>query len=285
MKIIDTVPFFLNNYVPSLSFLRSYYEEYPEIFKEYFTRHCKDTEERHNQSLEKYPNSFLDIKQVHENITPIIQEVVHEYEQLYDVSFPIKVNLIVGGYGSNAYTYHQIIPNITFALEKLSPDLNHLRVIVAHEFGHAAQNILTDRAGMDWTTAQWTHPFNWLYREGIATYLSERIVPHLKKSIYFSYDDEGEEWLYFAQRHVKEIKKAFIEDYRKMSGNELFRNWFSISGVNVFGYSRFGYFLGELFVQEEKEKHGELETIIASVKPDYLNTVEHWLLQGGGELI
>lgn len=285
MKIIDTVPFFLNNYVPSLSFLRSYYEEYPEIFKEYFTRHCKDTEERHNQSLEKYPNSFLDIKQVHENITPIIQEVVHEYEQLYDVSFPIQVNLIVGGYGSNAYTYHQIIPNITFALEKLSPDLNHLRVIVAHEFGHAAQNILTDRAGMDWTTAQWTHPFNWLYREGIATYLSERIVPHLKKSIYFSYDDEGEEWLYFAQRHVKEIKKAFIEDYRKMSGNELFRNWFSISGVNVFGYSRFGYFLGELFVQEEKEKHGELETIIASVKPDYLNTVEHWLLQGGGELI
>ncbi|MER2261484.1 MAG: hypothetical protein ABS934_05665 [Psychrobacillus sp.] len=70
-----------------------------------------------------------------------------------------------------------------------------------------------------------------------------------------------------------------------MSGNELFHNWFSISGVNVFGYSRFGYFLGELFVQEEMEKHGELETIIASVKPDYLNIVEHWLLQGEGELI
>ncbi|MCM3358753.1 hypothetical protein [Psychrobacillus sp. MER TA 171] len=285
MKIIDTVPFFLNNYIPSISFLRSYYEKYPEIFTEYFPRHCKDTEERHNQSMEKYPGSFREIQQVHENITPIIEEVVREYERLYDVTFPIQVNLIVGGYGSNAYTYQQIIPNITFALEKLSPDPNHLRVIVAHEFGHAAQNILTDRAGMDWTTAQWTHPFNWLYREGIATYLSERIVPNLKKSVYFTYNGEGAEWLNFAQQHIKEIKKAFIEDYRKMTGIELSRNWFSINGVNTFGYSRFGYFLGELFVQEEMEKHGELETIIAWENPHYLERVENWLLQVEGELV
>lgn len=70
-----------------------------------------------------------------------------------------------------------------------------------------------------------------------------------------------------------------------MSGNELSRDWFSINGVNAFGYSRFGYFLGELFVQEEMEKHGELETIIAWENPHYLERVENWLLQVEGELV
>ena len=62
LKVIDTIPYFLDNYEPSQLFLRAYYKEYPDIFEEYFAYHCKDTEERHNQSLQKYPNAFQDIK-------------------------------------------------------------------------------------------------------------------------------------------------------------------------------------------------------------------------------
>ena len=137
MKIIDTVPYFIRNYEPTIRFLRTYYSEYPDIFKEYFSYHCKDTEERHNQSLRKYEENFQTIKQVHKNILPIIKEINEEYFKLYQISFPIEVNLIVGGFGSNAYTYRQIIPNITFSLEKLSTEPGHLRALVAHEFGHA----------------------------------------------------------------------------------------------------------------------------------------------------
>lgn len=51
MKIIDTVSFFLQNYQPTISFLKEYYKRYPSVFHEYFSYHCKDTEERHDLSI------------------------------------------------------------------------------------------------------------------------------------------------------------------------------------------------------------------------------------------
>ena len=278
MKIIDTVPYFLHNYKPSISFLREYYGKYPDIFKEYFSGHCKDTEERHLQSIEKYPGTFESIKQVHHHIEPIIEEVVTSYEQQYDISFPIEVNYIVGGFGSNAYTYKQIIPNITFALEKLSPELNHLRVIVAHEFGHCAQNILSDRAGMDWSTAKWTEPLIWLYREGIATYLSKQIVPGLDPAIYLSYGNlDCLEELH--AQPIKKFKQAFLKDYERLDRSELFFEWFSMNGGTTFGHSRLAYLLGTQFVEDYIEKHGERAAILAWMEPGFEDKVKGWLYE------
>ena len=280
MKIIDTVPYFLQNYKPSISFLREYYGKYPDIFKEYFSGHCKDTEERHLQSIERYPGAFESIKQVHHQIEPIVEEVVTSYEQQYDISFPIEVNYIVGGFGSNAYTYKQIIPNITFALEKLSPEPNHLRVIVAHEFGHCAQNILSDRAGMDWSTAKWTEPLIWLYREGIATYLSKQIVLGLDPSIYLSYGNKDLEWSEdFRAQHIEQFKQAFLRDYEKLDKQELFFEWFSINGGTTFGHSRLAYLLGTHFVEEYIGKHGERAAILAWMEPGFEDKVKGWLYE------
>jgi hypothetical protein len=142
MRIVDTVPHFLENYQPSISFLRSYYSKFPDIFKEYFQYHCKDTEERHNQSIQRIPQVLNSIQITHQQIITLIKEVERNYSSLYDVTFPIDVNLIVGGFGSNAYTYRQIIPDVTFALERLSQESSHLKVIIAHEFGHVTHNIL-----------------------------------------------------------------------------------------------------------------------------------------------
>ncbi|MFJ5770406.1 hypothetical protein [Psychrobacillus sp. NPDC093180] len=279
MKIIDTVPHFLRNYEPSIDFLRAYYAKFPTIFVHYFPLHCKDTEERHTESIKKYPQHFAAIKQVHENIVPLIEEIAAEYKKLYQITFPVDINLIVGGFGSNAYTNHQIIPNITFALEKLSPEPDHLRVIVAHEFGHAAQNIISDQAGMNWPTVHWTSLLIGLYREGVATHFSRQTVPNVHPSIYFSYNGDGDEWLNFAKENAETIKKAFAKDYEVLTREALFYEWFSINGGKKFGYSRLAYFLGELFFQSQVKEIGEKEAIVAWKDEGFEEQVKQWLFQ------
>lgn len=279
MKIIDTVPRFLHNYEPSINFLRNYYAEYPTIFAHYFPLHCKDTEERHTESIRKYPQYFAVIKQVYEKIVPVIEEVAGEYEKLYGITFSVDINLIVGGFGSNAYTNHQIIPDITFALEKLSPEIDHLRVIVAHEFGHAAQNIISNQAGMDWPTVHWTSLLIGLYREGVATHFSRQTVPNVHPSIYFSYNDDGYEWLSFAEENAVAIKKAFANDFEVLTRQELFHEWFSINGGKKFGYNRLAYFIGDMFFQSQVKELGELEAITAWKDEGFEEKVRQWLFQ------
>lgn len=216
---------------------------------------------------------------MYKNIVPVIEEITAEYEKLYKIVFPIEVNLIVGGFGSNAYTNHQIIPDITFALEKLSPKLDHLRVIVAHEFGHAAQNIISDQAGMNWPSVHWTSPLLWLYREGVATHFLRQTVLNVHPSIYFSYNDEGYEWLTFAEQNAEAIKKAFATDYEVLTREALFREWFSINGGKKFGYSRLAYFLGYMFFQSQMKEIGEMEAIIAWKNEGFEKQVKQWLFQ------
>ncbi|SES18584.1 DUF5700 domain-containing putative Zn-dependent protease [Psychrobacillus sp. OK032] len=198
---------------------------------------------------------------------------------MYQVNFPVDINIIVGGFGSNAYTNQQIIPDITFALEKLSPEPDHLRVIVAHEFGHAAQNILSDRAGMDWPTVHWTSLLLGLYREGVATHFSRQTVLNVHPSIYFSYNDEGYEWLSFAEENAEAIKIAFADDYKVLTREALYYEWFSINGGKKSGYSRLAYFIGDMYFQFKVKEMGETAAIVAWRDGGFEEQVEQWLFQ------
>ncbi|WP_054708982.1 hypothetical protein [Bacillus sp. JCM 19041] len=281
MKINDTALYFINHYQPTISFLRNYYENYPETFEPYFLSHCKDTEERHQQSIDKYPHAFHTIEEVHTLIPTIIKETAEHYRTLYGIDYPGTIHLLVGGFGSNAYTHRQIIPDISFALERLSPNIDALYVIVAHEFGHATQNILSNQAGMEWEKVQWTHPLIWLNQEGAATHFSRQITPGLPTSIYFTYSTEGDDdWLQFAKANEQAIKKAFASDYDNETTDSLFREWFSINGGSRFGHSRLAYFLGDLFFQQQIDRLGEKEAIIAWRKPSFLDDISKWLRQG-----
>jgi hypothetical protein len=184
----------------------------------------------------------------------------------------------VGGFGSNAYTYRQIIPNITFSLEKLSPEPDHLKAIVAHEFGHAAHNIISNEDGIDWTQVQWYSPLTWLNQEGAATHFSRRTAVDLHPSIYFSYDEKGYEWLTFSKANKNEIKKAFAEDYLALTPELVFREWFSINGGQKFGYSRLGYFIGDMFFQYQIENLGEIKAVTAWKERGFQEHVKQWLL-------
>jgi len=275
MKIIDTIPFFMRSYQASPDRLRNYHDKYPEVFKEYFSYHCKNTEERHLQSIAKY--SLTAINDVHAKIIPVIEEVAGRYSAVYQVSFPIEVNLIVGGFGSNAFTHRMIIPNITFALEKLSPGTDHLKAIVAHEFGHACHNIISNNRDIVWSNIRWENPLTWLYQEGAATHFSRMTAPGLNTSVYFSFDDGGDEWLEFAVSNQHDIKLEFAEDYVSKTADAIFLEWFSIRGGERFGYSRLGYFLGDMFFQSLVERMGERHAITAWKRPDFIDSAEVWL--------
>jgi hypothetical protein len=278
MQIIDTIPYFKQNYHSSIEFLRNYYGEYPEIFKEYFAYHCKDIEERHLASLEKYPGVLSDIDLVYKNIVPIIRETAEHYKNNYQVSFPVDINLIVGGFGSNAYTYRQIIPNITFALEKLSPVPDHLRTIVAHEFGHAAHNIISNDAGIDWKNVDWNSPLTWLYQEGAATHFSRQTAKGINESVYFSFDDEGEKWLQFFGENQEKIISEFAKDVTTETPFAVFKEWFSITGGSKFGYNRLGYLIGDQFFQNLLKINGEHGAITAWKDTCFKENVVSWLL-------
>src|SRR5699024_6528497 len=109
---------------------------------------------------------------------------------------------------------------------------------IAHEFGHAAHYILTDRTSMDWNSMEWTSPYVWLLQEGAATHFSRQIVPDLEPSVYFTYDYSGEEWFRFVSKHKRQIIRAFCREMLTKNSGEVFKEWFSINGGSLYGFNR-----------------------------------------------
>ncbi|KZD27498.1 hypothetical protein B4083_5476 [Bacillus cereus] len=201
--INNTIPIFLNISERDdigLHDLNKYYDMYPEAFEEYF---------------KKYPEKLKDIRIISGILPSIIQEISEEYRIQFGFNIDLTFHLFVGGFGSNAFVERDIMGDIFLAAEKLSPEREHLRVIVAHEIGHIYHNFVLQESGMDWTKAQWTDAAVSLYREGVATYLSQRIAKGLKKSVYYSYDNDGDDLLYCYEEHKDHIKKHFSQDYIK----------------------------------------------------------------------
>lgn len=277
MKIHNTVDYFLANYSPSIQFLTQYHERYQENFKEYFLYHCRNPHEKSKNAIYSYPSKMNDIKESNEKIEKIISQIALTYEEKYHVLFTQDVHIIVGIYGSNAFTHRQIIPEITFCLEKLSSNEEHLKVIIAHEFGHALHNILSDKEGTDWTKIQWFHPYTTLFQEGCATYFSEQVV-NATKSTYFSYDDNGNDWLRFAEENKSEIINAFMEDVKIHTQAEVYHEWFSINGGSYYGFSRLAYFIGYNVIQYLIEKYKETKAVTLWKESTFFDEIEHALL-------
>ncbi|MDA1761694.1 aminopeptidase [Bacillus cereus] len=278
----------INNIIPSflklwesddleLEVLNQYYTSHPEIFEEYFKYHCPKTKERLSNAIKQYPAKIEDIRIIEATLPTIIQEITKEYRSKYNFDVNIKFHLFVGGFGSNAFVEREIIGDIFFAAEKLSPDLNHLRVIVAHEIGHIYHNIMLQQAGMDWSKAEWTDASVSLYREGVATYLSKKIVNDLDESVYYSYNSDGYPWLLYYKENEVKIKKRFLQDYVEGWTDEKEKEWFRLSGGSYFGYNRLGYFLGTAFVEYLVQAFGESEALTFWNKHNLKSNVMDWL--------
>ncbi|MEI5909304.1 hypothetical protein WAK64_19835 [Bacillus spongiae] len=85
--------------------------------------------------------------------------------------------------------------------------------------------------------------------------------------------------LSFAESNWENIKTEFTKDVSTVTPIEVFREWFSINGGKKFGYSRLGYFIGDMFFQNQIKKFGETKAIIAWKESDFEEQVKNWLLQ------
>ncbi|TXR95108.1 aminopeptidase [Bacillus sp. SH7-1] len=278
--INNTIPSFLKLWESidvELAVLNQYFTSHPEIFEEYFKFHCPKTKERLSNAINLYPTKIEDIRIIAESLPNIIQEITNEYHNKFNFDVNMKFHLFVGAFGSNAFVEREIIGDIFFAAEKLSPDSNHLRVIVAHEIGHIYHNVMLQNDGMDWGKAEWTDATVNLYREGVATYLSKKIVNNLNESVYYSYNSDGDPWLQYYKENEEKIKKRFLQDYVDGWTAEKEKEWFRLSGGNYFGYNRLGYFLGTAFVTYIVQAFGESEALTFWSNQNLKSSVMDWL--------
>ncbi|KMQ00659.1 aminopeptidase [Bacillus cereus] len=278
--INNTIPSFLKLWESTdieLADLNQYFTSHPEIFEEYFKYHCPNTNERLSNAIKQYPAKIEDIRIITKTLPIIIQEITNEYRNKYHFDVNMKFHIFVGGFGSNAFVEREIIGDIFFAAEKLSPDSNHLRVIVAHEIGHIYHNVMLQNDGMDWEKAEWADAAVNLYREGVATYFSKQIMKGLDESVYYSYDNDGERCLQYYIENEEQIKKRFLEDYIEGWTFEKEKEWFRLSGGQYFGYNRLGYFLGTTFVECVAQTLGESEGFTFWNRHNLKRGVMDWL--------
>lgn len=148
---------------------------------------------------------------------------------------------------------------------------------MAHELGHVTHNLLSDQKQMNWSKVDWCHPFGWLYREGIATFISQNIVETTLESSYYTYDDLGDEWLEFAKSNESSLKEAFIAAFFKGWTDADSKEWFKLRGGKQFVFERLAYYLGTRFVQDLADELGVFEAITYWVDGDVVERIGTWL--------
>ncbi|GAB0168281.1 M3 family metallopeptidase [Lysinibacillus sp. CTST325] len=259
MFIHDTVTDFTDNYLPTIDYLKKYYEKHARHFEEYFRFHCHNVDEKMEMAIQKHQEKISALIEIKDKMPMFISDIARDYEQVYDIAFTKDVHLIVGLFGSNAFTYRQIIPEIAFCLEKLSPQDRHLQIIIAHELGHALHHLLSEKRGIDWAIVDWESPFTWLLQEGIATYFSTKMVS-ARKDEYFAFEEDLE-WITFATNNKQIIIEEFLSDLTSLDARAVFFEWFSINGGKRFGFNRLAYFIAYEFIQSCLQELAELDVI------------------------
>lgn len=170
-----------------------------------------------------------------------------------------------------AYKY-----SVFLAIEKLPSLEEYVKVIVAHEIAHIYHNyILLEQTETNWESIPLMNGITSMYLEGVATYISKRLVPDMPESVYYSYDDSGEDWFSFCRGNQKEIARAFLE----ISNWDIdgLREWFRLSGGKIFGYTRLGYFLGTVFIEDKLKEIDEYKIYTLLADESFLSIGNQWL--------
>ena len=281
MLIQNIIPEFLAAYESNTDFgvsnLEAYIQRNPEVFDQYFPNHCPKTEARFQSAIVQYPKEIGEIRTISERLPEVIEEIETDFSTMFFSDFDLGYKLIVGTFGSNAFVSPDNRREIYFAAEKLSSQTDHLKVIVAHEIGHVAHFAFATNQGMDWTTVDWMNGLTTLYTEGMATYLSKRVVPELKESVYFTYDDDGDPWVMCYEENKMKVKRHFFEDVLAGWDMTKEKEWFRLSGGNYFGYNRLGYLLGTDYVEYLVDRIGEAKALTYWNGNDLKDDILSWL--------
>ena len=281
MLIQNIIPDFLTGYESNTDFkvsdIEAYIQMYPEVFDHYFPNHCPRTEPRFQAAIVQYRDKIEDIRLISERLPEIIEKIETDFSTMFPGDFNLSYKLIVGTFGSNAFVSPDNRREIYFATEKLSPKTDHLKVIVAHEIGHVAHFSFATNQGMDWAAVDWLHGLTTLYVEGAATYLSKKVVPELKESVYFTYDDDGDSWVTCYEENKVQVKKRFLKDVLAGWDMRKEREWFRLGGGNYFGYNRLGYLLGTDYIEYLVRRIGEERALTFWKENDLKEDIMLWL--------
>lgn len=254
MKIYDLASHFLNSYHPTSNYYEKYFNKYSDVFNYYFENHCLNKDLKLEKALIQHPKMIQEMTWITQKIVSITPKITTEYEKHYPIKFTKDVYIIVGLGGSNAYTYRSMDPHVTFCVEKLEAEEDALKVIIAHEFGHATHHLFTTYNGINASNIPWSSPLTWLLQEGVATYLSTQVVK-VEQDIYFAYKRDIE-WLKFCEENKTKVITAFKNDLIQNSSREIFKEWFSINGGQKFNYTRIGYYIGYVLVHHLTNEQG-----------------------------
>lgn len=283
MHIENIIPDFIALYASKKNFrlpdLEQYINQHSNVFHQYFPMHCPKTEVRLQEAIKKYPGKIEDIRQISEHLPKIIEDTTSKYNKAFQLNLGPSYKLIVGTFGSNAFVTRDNKREIYFAVEKLSAEIEHLKVIVAHELGHVAHFTFATNQKMSWETVDWMNGCTTLYVEGAATYLSQKVVPHLNESVYFTYDNDGDPWVTCYKENKTEVKRRFLEDVSSEWDMAKEKEWFRLSGGSYFGYNRLGYLLGTDYVKDLVEKIGEEQALIFWNGNDVKKDILAWLAE------
>jgi hypothetical protein len=215
------------------------------------------------------------MKQTAKLLPNILKDVYEELSKLMGFQMNIKTQILVGGFGSNAYVTHD--GTLHFAIESITDEPKYLKVLVAHEMAHAFHFEMLRRAGFDFAKLAWDG-YTSLYLEGVATYVSEAISSGLPERVYFSFDDTSEEWIGFFKKNFTEILTSFKNDLLDWS-IETEKEWFRLRGGKKFGFNRLGYLLGKELIKHSVRKFGLKETFTLWAKNDLKSVINDWLVQ------
>lgn len=243
VRIIDVAEPFVKNYEATKNYLDDYYTKYEKDYEEYFKYHCLNVEEKKRKAIKLHPTKLQDILPMRDLFLEYIPVIAETYESMFQINFTKDVRLLVGLYGSNAFTYRQYDPEIAFCLEKLPFNKTHIQLIIAHEFGHATHHLYNDTNQISWDKVNWNNPYTWLLQEGLATYLSTKIV-EAELDEYFAFE-EDKKWIQFASENESRIAEKYTEEMAEGIENaQIYKEWFSISGGHHFKQTRLAYYLG-----------------------------------------
>ncbi|WP_339252040.1 aminopeptidase [Sporosarcina sp. FSL W8-0480] len=282
MRIENNIPSFIDFWGvgedKTLADLEAYLNQNEALYSKYFPIHCPRTEERLKEALNKYNEKLDDIHSISDSLPAILQEMTAVYQKKYDLDVEMSYKLLVGTFGSNAFVTRDNKREIYFAVEKLSAEQDHLKVIASHEIGHVTHFSIASRQGMDWSTVDWMHGLTTLFTEGAATYLSKQTVPGLSEPIYFTYDDEGEPWVKCYEENKSAVKRRFLDDATTGEWDMAKeKEWFRLSGGSYFGRNRIGYLLGTDYVEHLVDRLGEEAALTFWNGNDLKEDVINWL--------
>lgn len=282
MLLHNTVPTFLHLFEqnPGLSeadLQSRYHQQYDEIFTIYFRDYVRMAPGRIASALERYPADLDRIRKATVAAPGVLEGLLARAGATFGFEPPTELFLLVGVYASNAWVDRK--SRLGLAVER-APEGAALEVLLAHELCHRYHFAYLAQAGYDWkrpiTTAFWA------YLEGIATHYSRLLCPNAADELIFCHDPapESQAWVRFARETEGQIGAA-LRPVLGETDAEVAREWFKLSGGQLFGHNRLGYYMGTRFIEHLAE-HMDIREIMTLVQREPVEPLmERWLATGG----